>query len=469
MFIGREKELTALEKIYASDRFEFLVLYGRRRIGKTALLNEFTRDKRTVFMTGVENDAAVNLRSLSKAISEVWPELPADAFSSFQAALEYLFRRAQNEKLVLVIDEYPYVARADKSLASVLQMLIDRSRDTSHLKLVLCGSSMSFMEDEVLAYKAPLYGRRTGQIRLRPFEFPDARRFVPRMDPAEQLTVYGATGGVASYLLEFDDTLDLYENLLRTFLSTQSVLYAEPESVLRQELREPAGYSALLASIAGGASKFSQIVSQTQMTSASGDAHLRRLMELGLVARRSPYGAVSSRKSLYEIADGAFRFWYRFVLPNVSRIERGNSGLVLEEIREQLSDFTARTFEEVCQQYLWHLLGSGESPVNFQDLGAWWGTDPRTRTVEEIDIVGKDALSRSILTAECKWRNEPTGTGVLRKLRERTALVAGGAKPHLFLFSKNGFTDECRSDAGEDHSVMLVSYPQLVSELAGDD
>lgn len=465
MFVGRQKELASLNEAYTSDRFEFFVLYGRRRVGKTALLNRFAQGKSAVFMTGIENDSAMNLQSLSQAISDTYPELPEDAFSSFQAAFEYLFKRSQRETVLLILDEYPYAARADRTLASVLQLLIDRYRDSSHLKLILCGSSMSFMEDEVLSYKAPLYGRRTGQIRLQAFSFADARKFVPGMAPADQLAVYGVTGGIPSYLQEFDDAVSLRENLLNTFLSARSVLYAEPESVLRQELREPAGYSALLAAIAGGASRFSEIASKAHMTSSAADAHLRRLMELELVARRAPYGAASSKKSVYEITDGAFRFWYRFVLPNVSRIERGSSDLVFREISSQISDFLSRTFEDVCMEYLWDLLKQDAVPVSFRDLGRWWGTDPRTRQAEEIDIVGTDPSAQSILTAECKWRSDPVGTPVLRKLRERTSLVSAGARPSYYLFSKNGFTDGCRDAAQSDGSVTLVSFPDMIDEF----
>ena len=185
MFIGRETELAALEKLYHSDKFEFAVIYGRRRVGKTALISEFTKDKGTIFFTGVETNAKQNLDNFSRCIMEYNTGIAVNtSFQNFQAALEHVFELAKTKRIVLVIDEYPYVARASKSLASTLQFLIDKNKDTSKLFLILCGSSMSYMEDHVLAYKAPLYGRRTAQLKIQPFEFFEACRYFEKL-PSE--------------------------------------------------------------------------------------------------------------------------------------------------------------------------------------------------------------------------------------------------------------------------------------------
>ena len=181
MFIGRERDLTALNRLYTSEKFEFAVIYGRRRVGKTALISEFIKDKKAVYFMGVESNEKQNLENFSKSIMEYSSGILADtSFSSFQAALEYVFKLGENERLVLAIDEYPYVARASESLASTLQMLIDKYKDNSRLMLILCGSSMSYMEDHVLAYKAPLYGRRTAQMKIQPFDFEDTCRYLEK-------------------------------------------------------------------------------------------------------------------------------------------------------------------------------------------------------------------------------------------------------------------------------------------------
>lgn len=192
MFIGRERELESLDRLYASGKFEFAVIYGRRRVGKTALINQFIGDKKAIYFMGVESNDKQNLENFSKSIMEFGAGIQAEtAFASFQAALEYVFKLAKKERLVLVIDEYPYVARSSKSLASTLQLLIDKYKDDSKLMLILCGSSMSYMEDHVLAYKAPLYGRRTSQMKVQPFDFADVCRYFRHFSDEERAVVYG--------------------------------------------------------------------------------------------------------------------------------------------------------------------------------------------------------------------------------------------------------------------------------------
>jgi len=210
MFIGRERELRALNRLYASDHFEFAVIYGRRRVGKTALISHFIQDKRAVYFMGVESNTKQNLENLTQSILEFQSGMTASAsFASFQAALEYVFQLAMNERIVLAIDEYPYVARSNKSLASTLQMLIDKYKETSQLMLILCGSSVSYMEDNVLAYKAPLYGRRTAQIKLEPFDFSEVCHYFTNLSDEDKALVYGVVGGTPQYLLHMDDRVSM--------------------------------------------------------------------------------------------------------------------------------------------------------------------------------------------------------------------------------------------------------------------
>lgn len=197
MSIGREQELNALEKLYASNKFEFAVIYGRRRIGKTALINHFLDSKKAIYFIGLESNAKQNLENLSKSIMEYSNGIETEtSFLSFQAALEYVFRLAQKERLIIAIDEYPYVARSSKSLASTLQLLIDKYKDSSKLMLILCGSSMSYKEDHVLAYKSPLYGRRTAQMKLLPFDFEENCRYFKNLSNEDKALIYGIVGGL---------------------------------------------------------------------------------------------------------------------------------------------------------------------------------------------------------------------------------------------------------------------------------
>ena len=260
MFIGRQRELSALDRLYKSDKFEFAVIYGRRRVGKTALISKFIDDKSAIYFMGVESNAKQNLENFSKSIMEYVSGTDIDSiFSSFQSALEYVFKRSEKERIILAIDEYPYVARSSKSLASTLQLLIDKYKDKSKLMLILCGSSMSYIEDHVLAYKAPLYGRRTAQMKLLPFDFEETCRYFKNFTAEDKALIYGVVGGTPQYLLQINDALSVEDNIKDTFLNPVSFLYEEPINLLKQEVREPAIYTAIIAAIATGASRMSEI------------------------------------------------------------------------------------------------------------------------------------------------------------------------------------------------------------------
>lgn len=464
MFIGRKRELASLNKLYTSDKFEFAVIYGRRRVGKTALITQFIGDKKAIYFMGVESNAKQNLENFSKNIMEFGTGIQAEtSFASFQTALEYVFKLAEKERLILAIDEYPYVARSSKSLASTLQLLIDKYKDTSKLMLILCGSSMSYMEDQVLAYKAPLYGRRTAQMKILPFDFADTCRYFKNFSAEDKALIYGIVGGAPQYLLQMNDRLSVENNIKNTFLNLTSSLFEEPENLLKQEVREPALYNAIITAIATGASRMVEISTKVGENTSVCATYLKNLMELGLIQKETPYGEKTSRKSIYVIDDNMFRFWYRFVPENHSIIARGAADLAYRRIEPYLSDYMGKVFEEICKQYLWKLLLSGESPVEFKELGRWWGTDPSTRSQTEIDIVGEQD-KYCALFGECKWTNEKVDAGVLEKLVKRSQLFHYH-NVHLYLFAKNGFTKGCIDKADEMGNVMLVTYSSILKLL----
>lgn len=464
MFVGRERELASLNRLYLSDKFEFAVIYGRRRVGKTALINRFISDKKAIYFMGVESNAKQNLENLSKNIIEFETGIQAEtAFASFQAALEYVFKLAEKGRLILAIDEYPYVARSSKSLASTLQLLIDKYKDRSKLMLILCGSSMSYIEDHVLAYKAPLYGRRTSQMKIMPFDFAETCRCVQNFTDENKALVYGMVGGTPQYLLQMDDRLSIEENIKNTFLNPASSLFEEPENLLKQEVREPALYNAIITAIANGASRMSEISTKVGEDTSVCATYLKNLMALGVVQKEAPYGEKASRKSIYSIDDNMFRFWYRFVPENHSMIGRGAADLAYKRIAPYLSDYMGKVFEEICKQYLWGLLLSGESPVQFKELGRWWGADPFTRGQTEIDIMGEQDKDTALF-GECKWTNEKVDVGVLETLIRRSKIFHY-SKIHLYLFSKNGFTKGCVEAADHMENVTLVQYKGLLEKM----
>ena len=461
MFIGREREVAALDRLYESNKFEFAVIYGRRRVGKTALINHFIDNKEAIYFMGVESNEKQNLENFSKSIIEYSSGIEAEtSFLSFQAALEYVFKLAEKKRFILAIDEYPYVARSSKSLASTLQLLIDKYKDTSKLMLILCGSSMSYMEDEVLAYKSPLYGRRTAQMKIFPFSFDEACRYLKNYSDEDKALAYGIVGGTPQYLLQMDDRLSIEDNIKNTYLNPISFLYEEPTNLLKQEVREPAIYMAIITAIAVGASRMSDISNKVGEDSNICANYLKSLINLGIVKKETPYGEKTSRKSIYSIEDNMFRFWYRFVPNNNSVIMRGAADIVYRRIEPQLSEYMGAVFEEICKQYLWNLLLNGNSPVEFSELGRWWGNDPIEKKQTEIDIMGEQ-YKKTALFGECKWTNEKVDLGVLETLIKRSNLFSY-VNVHLYLFSKSGFTKGCIDKANELGNVSLVTYSDML-------
>ncbi len=464
MFIGRERELGTLNRLYSSERFEFVAIYGRRRVGKTALINEFIGEKKAIYFMGVESNAKQNLENFSKSIIEYVGGIEADtSFATYQAALEYVFKLSEKERLILAIDEYPYVARTSKSLASTLQLLIDKYKDTSKMMLILCGSSMSYMEDHVLSYKAPLYGRRTAQIKLQPFSFDETCRLFKNFSGEDKALLYGIFGGTPQYLLQVNEKLTVAENIKNTYLNPDSSIFEEPVNLLKQEVREPAIYTAVISAIATGSSRMSEICSKVGEETNKVSTYIKNLVMLGIVQKESPYGEKSSKKTIYSIEDNMFRFWYRFVPENASVISRGATDLAYKRIEPELPGFMGSVFEEICRQYLWKLLLDGKSPVDFRELGRFWGTNAKTKRQEEIDIMGAD--KNTALFAECKWTNEKVDLGVLETLIERSEMFNYKQK-NFYLFAKTGFTKGCIEKANEMGNVTLVEFDEMIKGYA---
>lgn len=464
MFVGREKELRDLDKMYHSDKFEFAVIYGRRRVGKTALISHFIQDKKAIYFMGVESNEKQNLENFSKSIFEYAERVQSGlVFDSFQTALEYVFQLAQKERIIIAVDEYPYVARVSKGLASTLQMLIDKYKDNSKLMLIICGSSMSYIEDHVLAYKAPLYGRRTAQMKILPFDFAETCRCFNNFSDEDKAIIYGIVGGTPQYLLQMDDKLSIGENIRNTFLNTSSFLFEETENLLKQEVRDTAIYNAIITSIATGESRMSEISAKIGENTSVCSNYLKNLISLGIIKKEIPYGEKSSRKSIYRIADNMFRFWYRFIPANTSIIMRGAVDLAYRRIEPQLSDYMGSVFEDICGQYLWKLLINGESPVEFAELGRWWGNDPVSRSQTEIDIMAVQDRNTALF-GECKWTNEKVDLGVLEILVKRSQIFHYN-NTRLYLFAKNGFTKGCQEEAEKLGNVSLVTFQDIMDYI----
>jgi AAA+ ATPase superfamily predicted ATPase len=461
MFIGRKRELNKLNELYRAKGFQLPVIYGRRRVGKTALINEFIKDKEAVFFTGIESSAKQNLEKLSRSFrSFTDASLENTVFPSFQAAFEYMFKLAEKRRIILVIDEYPYVAKASKSLSSILQALIDKNKDMSELFLILCGSSMSFMEANVLAYKAPLYGRRTAQFKISPLDFFESRRCFKGFSDIDTAIVYGMVGGTPQYLLQMDDGASVEENIKRLFLDPSSPLFEEPGNLLKQEMREPAIYNAVIAAIATGNTKLSEISSKVGEETGACAAYIRNLISLGIVKKEAPFTEKFTRKTIYRIDDNLFRFWHRFIPENIAAVNRGLTDAVYKKIYPLISGYMGAVFEDICVQYLWKMRERGEIKTEFSDLGRWWGNDAKNKREAEIDIMGTGGAD-SALFCECKWTNERLDARLLESLAERSRLFHY-KDTQLFLFAKNGFTKACAERAASLGNVVLIGFDDIV-------
>ena len=462
MFLGRERELATLEKLYQQNKFQLFILYGRRRVGKTTLLKEFCRNKPAIFYAVEQTNSKLNLEKFSLLIFHHYAEENMEAFSSWEQALRFLAERSKKQSLVVVLDEFPYLANLEQGLLSKLQHLIDHELKNSNLFLVLCGSFVSFMEQEVLGAKSPLFGRRTAQLRLKVFDYYQSSLFLSHYSVEDKIIMYGIFGGTPLYLQQVDNKLSLGENVKNIFLENTGYLHEETILLLRQELQEPSVYYSILEVIAQGATRANEIAVKTGETAAKCLKYMSILQDLDLLYKEVPLGAKhSGRRSQYGIKDSMFRFWYRYVLPNKTLLEIASADVIWKKkISPDLSQYMGSVFEEVCKTYMLRKNIAEKLPFLFTEIGRWWGTDNVKRQEVEIDLVAGDG--KQYIFGECKWHNEKMGLQVLDDLREKAKVFSPKTKAsYYYLFSKSGFTNELECVAKVDKHVKLISLEEL--------
>ncbi|MCM1154811.1 MAG: ATP-binding protein [Roseburia sp.] len=462
MFVGRARELDKMNQLYQKNDFQFAVFYGRRRVGKTTLIQEFIKNKNAIYYMAVEGTQAENLLGLSKAVLGAPISGTAPSFSSFQQLFDHIDTHLCEDRNILVIDEYPYLAASYPAVSSLLQQHIDQCWKNSPLFLILCGSSMSFMEHQVLGYKSPFYGRRTAQFKIHPFTYFEAEQMLLDYTKEERVLLYGVTDGIPEYLSRLDKNLSADENILDLFFQESGRLFEEPGNLLKQELKSPASYHSIITAIAGGASRMNEIATKTGLESSGCSAQLISLIELGIVKKEYPVTeSENSRRTIYHIEDDMFRFWYRFVRPNGSGIVQ-NLGKTIYEmyVKPQLNDFLAATFEKICRQYLYRPEIFTSLRIPCGNYGRWWGSNPLKKTQEEIDIMGlsSDITCAGAFFAECKWRNESVDVDIILKLMERGEFFSYADKEYA-VFAKNGFTQTALAYA-EEHKVHLYNFSE---------
>lgn len=451
-FIDRERELEALDRFWGEKEFQLIVLYGKRRVGKTELIKKFIKDKPHIYFLAQKLSENDNLKILGELVGEYFEDtlLKDFGFKDWLTFFKYLRDKVRG-KLVLVIDEFPYLAEANKGISSIFQAGIDEHLKDTPIYLILCGSSMAMMEQEVLGYKAPLYGRRTGQIFLKPFNFFQASQFFPGLSFEERLTYFSIAGGNPSYLNRINPQKSVEENMVSNFLTPESPLYSEVEFILHEELREPRNYFAILKAIADGKTRVSEIVNATSLEKGVLHKYLFVLEDLQIIEKEVPVTEKhpsKSRKGIYKLQDQYFKFWFRYILPNRSKIEEGRIDPVLKLILEDINILVAANYEKIAQDVLKNYEGKFFS---FDRMGRWWDKN------EEIDIVALNEKGDEILFGEVKWSDKPVGTNIYQDLKRKATLVDWGrGKEHYCLFSKSGFTDEMKKIAKKEKVALFI-------------
>ena len=458
--IDRRSELDWLTSHLTSEDRQLLVLYGRRRVGKTTLVTTAldSLEADSVYHLCNQRGPAHNAQAFATRCAETLDDIPPDV-DGFIEAFRYLKARIDGP-CVVAIDEFSYLVEDDETIPSVFQTVVDEVLDGTAISLVLLGSSISMMEEGVLSYDSPLYGRRTGQWRLEPLSFGDVTSFFPNYDIDTRIRAYSVLGGVPAYLEQFDPDRSLLDNVEASVLSKGEFLHEEPEFLLRQELREPTTYMAILEAIAAGSTRVTEIANEIGRDASGLSRYLQNLARLALIERETPVTDPDGR-GLYRITDDFLRFWFRYVAPNQGTLEQGRTAPVRASIAETLPTHTSRTFEAVCRE----AVRSPTFPVACSRVGRWWYGG------EEVDVVGLDPQSNTLLLGECKWTTREVGIGLLDDLEAVTPDVRWHGSDRAVeyaLFARSGFSEDLRALDAERDDLRLYTPTDLVRLLESE-
>lgn len=472
MFIGRERELRSLESVYEKKGFGMTVIYGRRRVGKSTLIREFGKDKKIIFYTATKVGAERNLELFSKQVlSVIDPAYSNASFSMLEDILDILTDkiRSDDEKTVLVIDELPYWAEKDDSLLSILQKYIDTQWMDKNMMIILCGSTLSFMEKKVLSEKSPIFGRRDSQIKLEAFNYLDSALFVPKYTAEEKAICYGVTGGVAKYLAMFDTQKSLDENIKALFFNPDGYLFDETRNLLTQEFNDITLVNNVIEQIAEGENALNLIASKVHEKETTVLYTLERLIDVGLVERKKCITEEKNKKKTqYVLKDSMFKFWYMFIPKAISVIEMGHGAIYYDNIvKPDIHSFMGSVFEDMCRYYTFEHGIQGRFGSFMTEVGTWWGMEQlideegkRASQTADIDVVGISSLDNTAVIGECKFMNSKTDKEIYDTLIRRSKLISGKYRIIKYiLFSLKGFTNWFEKAAITD--VELVTLEDM--------
>ena len=481
MFIGRKAELDFLENRYKAPGGQLIVLYGRRRVGKTETLRQFCKGKPHVFFACQECTDRLQLKNFSDKLLRENP--PARQYLDQFPDWERAFRAVQElpygeSKRLLVIDEFPYMCKDNPAIPSILQNLWDEVLKDTNVMIILCGSAMSFMEKELLAEKNPLYGRATGIYKMTEMGFYDAACFFPDYSPRDKVLSYAILGGIPHYLRQFDPKLSLDENIKQNILTKGCVLYSEVDFLLRQELRETPLYNALIQAVALGSTRLNEISQKSLVEDTSKTSvYLRNLIELGIVAREFSVDTGAKEKAntgrgIYRLTDNFFRFWYAFAFTHYSDLETGDvDGVYQYAIQPMLHEFAAAPFEDICRQFVTALQKANRLPFRYDQMGRWFGkttirepdAPEQLRVAEtEIDLVALSRNRKQYLVGECKFKGQPFRYREYLDTAAKLTSLKKQAEFFYALFSESGFDSGIQKEAEQNDHLRLYNLEDIV-------
>ena len=452
-FVDRDIELDQLTDCYESETADFVVIYGRRRLGKSELVRQSISDRDdAIYYQAVESTAPNQREQFVDIATAQFPSLQ-NVRSDWEALLEALGK----EDAIVVIDEFPFLIEEDESLPSRIQRIWDMELQETGMTLILVGSSISVMENKVLSGSAPLYGRRTATIDLKPLDVADTRQFFPEYDPETAIIAWSIYGGTPYYLQTIDPDQPLGTNVQQAILSERGLLYSEPEFLLRTELRQPNTYFSILRALAHGRRTPNEIAGMAGVDSGSLSTYLQKLRRLRLVERHIPVteSPTASKRGRYRIADPLFRFWFRFVYGNQDQLRILDDDAYDELVAPDLADYVSPLFEHLCQRALPNLIDR-----QFRDVGQWWFKE------HELDVLG--LTDEGLVAGECKFTSQPVSEGILGDLERTTSEVRWSegpvdGEPQYILFSRSGYTDDLEDVADIREDVQLFSLSDLIN------
>ena len=457
MFIGREEELSLMESLYDSKRFEFLILYGRRRIGKTFLLQEFAKRHDCIFFSALEKNDPGNLRDFSELVQLYFDGTFISAFVDWKSLFEYIGKKSKEKKTVVIIDEFPFLAEENPSVKSILQHQIDKDWINKNIMLVLCGSNISYMEKDVMGEKSPLYGRSTAQWEVKQFDFLTASKFFPKYSFNDKLLTYGILGGIPRYLAEFESQKSVKQNIKEKILRPGSFLKEEPLALLRMEVRETNIYNSILQAIASGTNRISEIASQIHEEQTKVNKYLGTLINLRLVTKVFPCTEkAEGKKGIYKISDNFLKFWYRYEFANRNYYNFIGDEAAVNEIMENSNDYMGPLFEDICRQYMEMQAKKGNLPFVPYYFGKWWGNNSFTKSQDDIDILALNKNKDKAIFCECKFTNKKFDENEFNDLLDSVKAFPSVKEFYIYIFSKSGWTKAVEQIA-KSYNVKLIN------------